>query len=244
MDGLGALDLLPAADRREREDRRAGEQQRRRRARAWPATRTVSRLGCSMMRLPSAIVANIQSAPPGATRGRGGIGRHAGFRCRWRKPWGFKSLRPHMAGACSVFGLTRGRPGAARGGRVPATVFPRSPKVGHIDLAAASHGTVHATLPPSGRLSEAMRGHAVGVPVDDAGASLDDAGPPSTARARGDRGGTTVTRYQPAHALKRRGGEKLAPPSRGINDKRRTRRLFVDENSREGAQTAPRSPAS
>src|SRR3954469_15601255 len=28
-------------------------------------------------------------------RGRGGIGRHAGFRCRWRKPWGFESLRPH-----------------------------------------------------------------------------------------------------------------------------------------------------
>jgi hypothetical protein len=27
--------------------------------------------------------------------GRGGTGRHAGFRCRWRKPWGFESLRPH-----------------------------------------------------------------------------------------------------------------------------------------------------
>lgn len=28
-------------------------------------------------------------------RGRGGTGRHAGFRFQWRKPWGFKSLRPH-----------------------------------------------------------------------------------------------------------------------------------------------------
>src|SRR5580698_6619999 len=28
-------------------------------------------------------------------RGRGGIGRHARFRFWWRKPWGFKSLRPH-----------------------------------------------------------------------------------------------------------------------------------------------------
>src|SRR5215210_43820 len=27
--------------------------------------------------------------------GRDEIGRHAGFRCRWRKPWGFESLRPH-----------------------------------------------------------------------------------------------------------------------------------------------------
>ena len=33
--------------------------------------------------------------PCGARRGRGGIGRHAGFRFQWRKPWGFKSLRPH-----------------------------------------------------------------------------------------------------------------------------------------------------
>jgi 1-aminocyclopropane-1-carboxylate deaminase len=24
-------------------------------------------------------------------------GRHAGFRCRWRKPWGFESLRPHVS---------------------------------------------------------------------------------------------------------------------------------------------------
>ena len=29
------------------------------------------------------------------SRGRGGIGRHARFRFWWRKPWGFKSLRPH-----------------------------------------------------------------------------------------------------------------------------------------------------
>ena len=27
--------------------------------------------------------------------GRGGTGRHAGFRCLCRKAWGFKSLRPH-----------------------------------------------------------------------------------------------------------------------------------------------------
>lgn len=28
-------------------------------------------------------------------RGRGETGRHARFRSWWRKPWGFKSLRPH-----------------------------------------------------------------------------------------------------------------------------------------------------
>jgi hypothetical protein len=28
-------------------------------------------------------------------RGRGEIGRHAGFRFLWGNPWGFKSLRPH-----------------------------------------------------------------------------------------------------------------------------------------------------
>ena len=28
-------------------------------------------------------------------RGRGGIGRRAGFRYQWRKSWGFESLRPH-----------------------------------------------------------------------------------------------------------------------------------------------------
>jgi hypothetical protein len=28
--------------------------------------------------------------------GRGGIGRHARLRIWWRKPWGFKSLRPHQ----------------------------------------------------------------------------------------------------------------------------------------------------
>ena len=31
----------------------------------------------------------------GGPRGRGGTGRHAGFRCRCRKAWGFESLRPH-----------------------------------------------------------------------------------------------------------------------------------------------------
>ena len=28
--------------------------------------------------------------------GRGGTGRHAGFRFLWASPWGFKSLRPHQ----------------------------------------------------------------------------------------------------------------------------------------------------
>jgi hypothetical protein len=28
-------------------------------------------------------------------RGRGGIGRRAGFRYQWRESWGFESLRPH-----------------------------------------------------------------------------------------------------------------------------------------------------
>ena len=32
-------------------------------------------------------------------RGRGEIGRHAGFRFLWGNPWGFKSLRPHQARA-------------------------------------------------------------------------------------------------------------------------------------------------
>ena len=35
------------------------------------------------------------AAGPVRIRGRGGIGRHARFRFWWRKPWGFKSLRPH-----------------------------------------------------------------------------------------------------------------------------------------------------
>ena len=35
-------------------------------------------------------------ARPALGRGRGGIGRHARFRFWWRKPWGFKSLRPHQ----------------------------------------------------------------------------------------------------------------------------------------------------
>ena len=37
-----------------------------------------------------------QAAVAFAARGRGGIGRHARFRFWWRKPWGFKSLRPHQ----------------------------------------------------------------------------------------------------------------------------------------------------
>src|SRR5262245_47483239 len=36
------------------------------------------------------------------SRGRGGIGRHAGFRCRCRKVWGFESLRPHSAAWADV----------------------------------------------------------------------------------------------------------------------------------------------
>src|SRR6195256_1823718 len=36
-------------------------------------------------------------AGPARGRGRGGTGRHARFRFWWRKPWGFKSLRPHHA---------------------------------------------------------------------------------------------------------------------------------------------------
>ncbi len=32
------------------------------------------------------------------TCGCGGIGRRAGFRCRWPWPWGFESLHPHWRG--------------------------------------------------------------------------------------------------------------------------------------------------
>jgi hypothetical protein len=37
-------------------------------------------------------------------RGRGGIGRRAGFRYQWRESWGFESLRPHHP---HEYGLTR-----------------------------------------------------------------------------------------------------------------------------------------
>ena len=42
-----------------------------------------------------------RALPPRGARcgGRGGTGRHAGFRFRWRKPWGFESLRPHQGAA-------------------------------------------------------------------------------------------------------------------------------------------------
>src|SRR5206468_11744986 len=34
---------------------------------------------------------------PQRPRGRGGIGRRAGFRFQYRKMWGFESLRPHQS---------------------------------------------------------------------------------------------------------------------------------------------------
>ena len=47
-----------------------------------------------------------------STRGRGGIGRRAGFRFRWRDPWGFESLRPHhfllFPSSASVFRASNG----------------------------------------------------------------------------------------------------------------------------------------
>src|SRR3954452_6529535 len=58
------------------------------------------RLGCSILTSSSAMRSgpyNPARAACDGTRasGRGETGRHAGFRCRWRKPWGFESLRPH-----------------------------------------------------------------------------------------------------------------------------------------------------
>src|SRR4051812_4302873 len=57
----------------------------------------VSRLGCSMTGAGVAMAGRLYD--PGAwTHGRvWWNGRHAGFRCRWRKPWGFESLHPHGA---------------------------------------------------------------------------------------------------------------------------------------------------
>ena len=34
---------------------------------------------------------------PATARGRGGIGRRAGFRFQWVTLWGFESLRPHQS---------------------------------------------------------------------------------------------------------------------------------------------------
>src|SRR5690606_5276602 len=45
-------------------------------------------------RLPGAVEG--YSAPAGPSGGRGGIGRHAWFRSKCRKAWGFESLRPHQ----------------------------------------------------------------------------------------------------------------------------------------------------
>ena len=61
------------------------------------------RLGRSILTSSSAMPADhtIRRGPRATVRasGRDETGRHAGFRCRWRKPWGFESLRPH-SGAC------------------------------------------------------------------------------------------------------------------------------------------------
>ena len=50
--------------------------------------------------LPALILGDIEAffQLPGfrTVGGRGGIGRRAGFRNRWPRPWGFKSLRPHQ----------------------------------------------------------------------------------------------------------------------------------------------------
>src|SRR5690349_3994076 len=58
------------------------------------------RLGCSILTSSSAMRGgpyNPARAVCDGSRasGRGETGSHAGFRCRWRKPWGFESLRPH-----------------------------------------------------------------------------------------------------------------------------------------------------
>jgi hypothetical protein len=45
---------------------------------------------------------------PACGRGRGGTGRHARFRFWWRKPWGFKSLRPHHWQPCPMAGAKTG----------------------------------------------------------------------------------------------------------------------------------------
>src|SRR5690349_8709399 len=50
--------------------------------------RSSSAIACRMIRT--------RRAQRGTASGRGGIGRHAGLRSRWRKPWGFESLRPHF----------------------------------------------------------------------------------------------------------------------------------------------------
>ena len=54
----------------------------------------------------------LYTAAPCGPRGRGGIGRRGGFRCRWSDPWGFESLRPHQrdrGGDTKVSGDTRSR---------------------------------------------------------------------------------------------------------------------------------------
>src|SRR5206468_913704 len=56
--------------------------------------------GCSILTSSSAMRGGPYNPARAACEGpcasgRGETGRHAGFRCRWRKPWGFESLRPH-----------------------------------------------------------------------------------------------------------------------------------------------------
>ena len=48
----------------------------------------------------------IGPAPLRRPRGRGGIGRRAGFRYQYRKMWGFESLRPHQFRAQLVRGTS------------------------------------------------------------------------------------------------------------------------------------------
>ena len=60
------------------------------------ATAQSSRKPCSSA--PLALGARVRLARVARAEpcGRGGTGRHAGFRFLWASPWGFKSLRPHQ----------------------------------------------------------------------------------------------------------------------------------------------------
>ena len=80
------------------------------------------------------------SRPPGC--GRGGIGRHARFRFWWRKPWGFKSLRPHH------------RPAAWR---AVFEDFPRSCRLPKRSPTGSSAAIPSSCPPPTSRAGRAKR---------------------------------------------------------------------------------------
>ena len=104
---LGSLQGIPAPDRHDEDERRGHEQEQDddRPARLARGLLAVGTLDADVILGHAG--RTIQSGAGRVRRfarasGRGETGRHAGFRCRWRKPWGFESLRPHSRAASVI----------------------------------------------------------------------------------------------------------------------------------------------